>query len=458
MLLSDLENLENMIDFIYPEEEIQFITNEDEFIETSLQLMYEYIHENPTLISEPDFHETMIEHIKELYLIQFQEDCFFNEEAEDELDDLIDISAELLYIHIIPPRSFPDTFVIDKPNIQIIEKKIKYLSDKPQPQQRTPEWYSFRHKLITASNAYKAFENQNTQNQLIYEKCQPLFIPVPLEDATPQLVCVTSTLHWGQKYEPLSVMIYEDTYKTKVGDFGCIQHETYSYLGASPDGINIDKTNMRYGRMLEIKNIVNREINGIPKIEYWIQMQLQMETCDLNECDFLETRFVEYENEELYNIEDSHVKGIIMYFSTPEGKPHYVYKPLHLTNIEEWEHQHMEECSKLDYTWIKNIYWKLDELSCVLVLRNKKWFQDNIEELGKVWSIIEKERITGSTHRAPNKRVKKAEIEVVEDGCFLNIDKENGKVAVIKQLSNDANIIVKVRTESIDDTKKNFIY
>ena len=45
------------------------------------------------------------------------------------------------------------------------------------------------------------------------------------------------------------------------------------HLGASPDGINTDKTSQLYGRMLEIKNIVNREINGIPKSEYWIQMQ-----------------------------------------------------------------------------------------------------------------------------------------------------------------------------------------
>ena len=29
--------------------------------------------------------------------------------------------------------------------------------------------------------------------------------------------------------------------------------------------------------MLEIKNPVSREITGIPKEEYWIQMQLQME-------------------------------------------------------------------------------------------------------------------------------------------------------------------------------------
>ena len=64
-------------------------------------------------------------------------------------------------------------------------------------------------------------------------------------------------MHWGQKYEPLSIMIYEKMYQTKIEDFGCIKHESHSFIGASPDGINIDKTNNRYGRMLEIKNIVN---------------------------------------------------------------------------------------------------------------------------------------------------------------------------------------------------------
>ena len=60
---------------------------------------------------------------------------------------------------------------------------------------------------------------------------------------------------------------------------------------------------MRYGRMLEIKNPFSRKITGIPKFEYWIQMQIQMETCDFNECDFLETKFVEYNSEQEF-IED----------------------------------------------------------------------------------------------------------------------------------------------------------
>ena len=96
--------------------------------------------------------------------------------------------------------------------------------------------------------------------------------------------------------------------------------------------------------MLEIKNIVNREINGNPKKIYWIQMQLQMEVCNLNECDFLECRFKEYESEEEfredgtfnYNNNDK-MKGILHF--QQDGKPAYEYMPIN--------------CSEQDY-----LVWK----------------------------------------------------------------------------------------------------
>ena len=72
-------------------------------------------------------------------------------------------------------------------------------------------------------------------------------------------------------------------------------HKEYPYLLASPDGINIKELkNPRYGAF-EVKNPTNRELTGIPKKEYWIQMQLQMEVWDFDECDFLETVFKEYD-------------------------------------------------------------------------------------------------------------------------------------------------------------------
>ena len=110
---------------------------------------------------------------------------------------------------------------------------------------------------------------------------------------------------------------------------------------------------------MEIKNVVSREITGIPKKEYWVQMQLQMEVCDLDECDFLETKFIEYPDnlsflndrstsdaDNLCLSEDDKMKGIIIHFHAKEGKPHYEYKPLHIVNnndIEKWEDMMVEK-------------------------------------------------------------------------------------------------------------------
>ena len=83
------------------------------------------------------------------------------------------------------------------------------------PEQRTKEWYTFRHELITASNLWKIFGTDAQYNSLIYEKCLPLKLD---ENNTNSSVNILSPLHWGQKYEPLSVMIYEEKYNTKIED------------------------------------------------------------------------------------------------------------------------------------------------------------------------------------------------------------------------------------------------
>jgi putative phage-type endonuclease len=301
------------------------------------------------------------------------------------LEDAFNIFITTFY----PERSITENNITikidDVISDNIIENKINMLREIPQPIQRTPEWYQFRWNLITASNAWKAFESQSTINQLIYEKCQPLKnFDNGMDEEEIKMVNTNSTLHWGQKYEPLSVLIYENKYKTKVEDFGCIQHSVYKFIGASPDGIIVDKNSDRYGRMLEIKNVVSREITGIPKKEYWIQMQFQMEVCDLDECDFLETKFTEYpdraayqfdisnevftdsENIEWFNIclsKDGKMKGEIIYFHTKEGNPFYVYKPLdciHPNDIGNWEDYTVEkyENEPYNYIYMKTIFWK----------------------------------------------------------------------------------------------------
>ena len=365
-------------------------------IEDMLLHLDAYICDNPLAFSAPDFHDVVRDVLHEYFECTQAFDAI---NLDLEADALCRFCESIYFKYAVPPRECGSTFIRKPPNVAVIDAKLAHIRAKPQPDQRTDGWYKFRHDLLTASNAWKAFESQACMNQLIYEKCKPL--QVSQEKAH---VNTSSPMHWGQKYEPVSRMVYEHLYNTKVADFGCLQHDAHLFLGASPDGINVDPASQRYGRMLEIKNIVNRDITGIPKKEYWIQMQLQMETADLNECDFLETQFSEegdYEGNE-GNSDDALMTGTMIYFMK-DGKPHYEYEPIG-SDSEAWFSDAMERnCA---HTWMKTIRWRLEKMSCVLVLRNRLWFQHAIRVLDNVWQTIVQERSNpqGCEHRAPKRR------------------------------------------------------
>jgi putative phage-type endonuclease len=359
-----------------------------------------------------------------------------NEVIDAYICELYQELTERFYEEIAPPRvsvatqHSPDWAAAGMA-VDDIAKQIRILQEKPQPEQRTPEWYTRRNNLITASAASKAFGTQASVNQLVYEKCKNY---VQESTATtgggggggiPLQGSVNSPLHWGQRYEPLTVMIYEYRNRTKLGEFGCIQHDTYPFIGASPDGINIDPTSRIYGRMVEIKNIFNREITGRPKEEYWIQTQIQMEVCDLDECDFVETRFKEYESKEDYDADGSTMqgytaneneKGVILWFQTAPALTQqgyvsppiqlYEYAPIGATPYEydKWEAEIFAKHERLGSIWVRTIYWYLDEYSCVLVRRNRLWFSEAALVLQRLWETIEEERQSGFEHRAPKRK------------------------------------------------------
>ena len=366
-----------------------------------------------------------------------------NEVLDAYIQELYNDIAERFYEEIAPFRaSVPvaSAASVASSVVSVMTQKIQTLREKPQPDQRTPEWYARRNNLITASAASKAFGSQASINQLIYEKCKNYSAATAAgtESASspqgPLQGSVNSPLHWGQRYEPVTVMVYEYRNKTKLGEFGCIQHDDYPFIGASPDGINVDPESSIYGRMVEIKNIFNRDITGRPKEEYWIQTQIQMEVCDLDECDFVETRFKEYESEADYLADtlpdddddrrgysataNGNEKGIILWFQTAPALTNqgyvsqpiqlYEYAPIGVTTADEkyteWETAVFakHECAR--NIWVRTIYWYLDEYSCVLVRRNRLWFEEAVKVLERVWATIEEERETGYEHRAPKKK------------------------------------------------------
>jgi putative phage-type endonuclease len=374
----------------------------------------EMIKNNIISLSSPKFYDIIIQDIVELMLNEWQDNGIINYQQDDE-DDIVDELQELVeqivdvFISTMGPRrsiKYATTMQIKNDNGIIHQEqinKITALQKLPQPKQKTREWYEFRYGLISASNLWKVFGTDAQQNSLISEKC----VPFESFQNRSQYMNTESAMHWGNKYEPVTVMVYEAMFGTKVGEFGCIRHPAYPYIGASPDGINIDTSNSSlYGRMLEIKNIVNREITGIPKEEYWIQTQIQMETCDLDECDFMETRFKEYSDEDVFYEDEEHeYKGIILHFIernlTRESMPIYKYMPADLmlmrdetskNNINEWIKCERILAKENDLVLFTKIYWYLEEYSCVLIERNRDWFRATVPKISKLWEQIEERR------------------------------------------------------------------
>jgi len=360
---------------------------------------YTHSDEYSNLVIKASFEEDLYELIAENFItLSFDEDFILN--------FIRDVCTLFGFGKLYPWRSQVNQVnTLNQVNIDFIDKQIDFLNHIEQPKQRSPAWYSFRHNLITASSASKMFGSPALQNSLIYEKCQPIqyFSNVPNE---------YSPLHHGQRYEPVSIMLYEEKYKTKVAEYGCIKHPQFEFLGASPDGINVDKSNSLYGRMLEIKNPTTRVINGIPKEEYWVQMQLQMETCNLDETDFLETQFREIKDmdvEQFFLLEKDCKKGIIIQFFNETFL--YEYMPLDIDNLEKflvWKEEifqlHRQEEADNKTIFLRFIFWECLTFSCILVKRNSYWFQSQVPYMVAFWDIIEKERKEGYSHRAPNKK------------------------------------------------------
>jgi hypothetical protein len=468
---------------------------EDEYLEFKteiFELIDEYLKTDIMQMSNPHFHETLVNDITTIFYSQIENTDICDVDDIDHLEKMVQsICHEYFAMGILPPRSYKNKKFqcISKINTSSerteeermwISRQIDYLKSIPQPSQKTTEWYEYRWQILTASNIWKAFGSESQVNSLIYEKCKPLEINAHSYSST------TSTLHWGIKFEPVSVAVYEDMvkktdgYETKVGDFGCIRHPTYTFIGASPDGINVYEKSSRYGRMIEIKNVVNREITGIPKEEYWIQMQIQMETCNLEDCDFVETQFHLFETEEEFyhtipstpsGIEeeteelklDSNTatpipipvkkclyKGIILYFirkildlSNIDNSPHYVYMPLHLqekSDIDRWIAEQKQILQK-EFTLFEIQYWYLETFSCVYVKRNKEWFAAAVPKLQEIWSIIEKERQSGYSHRLPKKKMN-SKIEVIH---------ENDEYTHINGMPTSKSICL-IKLDSLEDT------
>ena len=451
---NDLQPLKDILDDIEAPNTVVNNKDIDDFKESVCYIVDDVINNNIHMYSDKHFDELLFETVLENVNKSYWEIInIFDFDVEGQVWDAIEI---YFYKHNAF-RSYSTTTIINAPNNLKVKTLLTEYINTPQLEQRSKEWFEFRRSGLSASDIWKAIDSQSMQNSLIYSKCKPM--NMKLSKSTN----INTAFHNGHLFEPLSIMHYEYDFNTIVGEFGCMAHKKYPYLLASPDGINIKEGNDRYGRMVEVKNPTTRELTGIPKKEYWIQMQLQMEVWDFDECDFLETVFKQYETYEQFladgdtftRTSNNKRKGIIIRFYDGE-QPIYKYPPVDLTKeqFDKWYDKTLDESNNLEF--VCKIFWYLHDYSCVLVPRNKKWFNYVQPKLKSIWNTIEKERVEGYDHRKPKTKRKKkltptslSKLEENAKNLFATCDLIDSPT-----IDKNQNIVIKVRTESFDQKSK----
>lgn len=313
----------------------------------------------------------------------------------------------------------------DELNIDEIRKTsiLESLKKIEIPEQRTPGWYKMREGKLTASDGGTALDKNEYEFQFNVILKKIMTIPFNGKKAC----------YHGKKYEHIATMIYQYRTNVSMADFGLIGHPVHTFLGASPDGIvdtyktdGIHKTKL-VGRMLEIKvpesrniNMSSNEIFSVCPEHYWIQVQLQLECCDLDECDFWQCTINEYNSREDFINDTSSEepfrskttgleKGCLIqlipinkvnenfsnFYDVLYDETLFIYPPkIEMTPYEcdLWISSTMSSYKNnpkfRNYTIDRVIYWKLIKSRCFLVQRDKKWFAEQLPKFTQLWDMI----------------------------------------------------------------------
>lgn len=320
------------------------------------------------------------------------------------------------------------------------DNQISLLKSIPQYRQKSKEWLAQREKCISAT-AVAAAVNEDphkTAQQLLMEKAGIYSAPFILNKFT----------HHGNKYEEITNLAYGMNENVYVYEYGLIPSSKYHFLSASPDGI-VDRYDFErkrlttmVGRMVEIKNPfptgrvikTTGEIDGeICPHQYYCQVQTQMDVCELEKCDFVQTKIEEYSSYEEF-IEDAHptkywissmynnYRGAIIQLlpkkktmaNNTDWEGRYIYPPRLDLSETEYQKWIAEMCNKYrevvdgqedendkkfankadeilrgsDYVFDKVLYWRIRQYHCITINRDKEWFAERVKIIEQFWSYI----------------------------------------------------------------------
>ena len=246
--------------------------------------------------------------------------------------------------------------------LQSYQSQLQELLKIPIVVQRSQEWFDIRKTLITASDFAQALGEGKfgTKRDIFKKKCG-------YEQEVKLNPNSMAPLKWGVMFEPIAQNIYSQRTRMKIYEFGLIRHPDpkRNYFGASPDGIN------EFGIMLEIKCPFMRKITGEVPLQYYYQIQGQLDVCGLSECDYLECQFQKVDKlDPEYRAE----QGSFLEYPG-EDSSEYVYE-----NIQ-------ETMEKRPGYIIHN--WQLAKYNVVRVYKDDEFVQAKLDDLEQIWGQIE---------------------------------------------------------------------
>lgn len=341
------------------------------------------------------------------------------------LQQKFETKCKLRILEEIMRREILEEPVYSVEEVEEITNQIKYLDTVPQPAQRSEEWYAFRKTRLTASDFGTAVgvNPYSDRKALIRKKC-----------GEEKPFRAGAAIMHGVKYEDVAIAIYEGRRDVIVREYGCIPHPTLDYLGASPDGICCFESNNKdlVGRMLEIKCPLSRVLNGTIPEYYHLQVQGQLEVCELEWCDFLQCIIKEIDEETFYEDvgEDGNhnfcankmEKGVLItYYDNLKRKEGYKYATkddcLKEKTLKSWICRVQSEILDKNDDFLSVNFWRLQEYSCILVKRDRQLWERMEKQLRKFWDEVLHYREIGYESLIPEKKksnIKKKSMEEKE--------------------------------------------
>jgi putative phage-type endonuclease len=336
-----------------------------------------------------DFSEWCDEHLPDVYDVGM----FDSEEISDQVWETVASLADDTVLNHIDDSNERNTMseeLMDaardwfRVNHEIMTEAILVaepteLLRRPQTTQHSADWYSERRNRLTASEFSLILTG--SRGRLLNQKIEvsaaperPQQTPVAISQEEDGDMVATS---WGHRFEPVVRKIYElelAGVNTVCDTLGRFQHKAIPWLSASPDGVVL--RGALAGRLVEIKSPKTRQPDDFVPEDYYVQMQVQMEVCDVDAVDFIEAQFDQIRTDSLHEQKDiarrANWKGRIQVYGYLEDPATWTY---HYSEPVEDLEDIVMSAPPTDLPLLEDSTWWLTGWFPRTVLRNREWWE-----------------------------------------------------------------------------------